>query len=716
MKKIFSIFAAMLVALVANAAVININSGTADALRLALNDAASGDVIVMAAGTYVESPSNYIYFIGKEVKVMAEEGAEVIVVPKVPIRFKEGARAEFVNIKFDCGHLSDVNSYSEMIVPADDTPNKRVILRGCEFYGWKQDNAIIHATSSRRLDSVVIDNCYFHDNMKSCVFMENTNMVGLQITNCTFANIATKSGYSAGVVDVRATAGSVVVDHCTFYNALAANTDYAAVGKVKTTDAVVSNCIFALPESTDGMRAIHMDGGQANNCLVFNYTNDGGTGIRSAVTQNNTITGQDPLFRDAANGNYLLEAGSPAFGAGTDGSDLGDPRWVPQLDYYLVGNMSSWGPNAKYKLAKNPANEGEYMIDLFMEAGSEFKIAMSDGQLIDDANWYPTGMGNNYQITASGEYIVYFRPDGQGGDGWHEGYIFAEKQVMDLGPWEAWFGDAGWQPEEASYLLYDAAAQKAEVHILQNKSGQWQAQVKYHGPSGEDGKCYRVALKMKANHDIGGVTLKWQEDNNVPNVIYENQSINLGENEEYIFDEVVKAVLGEQGGNGILILDLGWAQAGDIIEIYGVTIEETECPEPEKYYLVGTFNEWAATPDYLMAENAAAAGEYMLDTKLTEGDELKVVGISGEDENYYPAGLGNAYVVDAAHAGWVTVYFRPAGNAEWAEFGGYFYINVRQGIENVQGDEVQCTKVVENGHLMILKNGMKYNAQGALVK
>ena len=71
MKKIFSIFAAMLVALVANAAVININSGTADALRIALNGAASGDVIVMAAGTYVESNSDYIAFTGKDVTVMA---------------------------------------------------------------------------------------------------------------------------------------------------------------------------------------------------------------------------------------------------------------------------------------------------------------------------------------------------------------------------------------------------------------------------------------------------------------------------------------------------------------------------------------------------------------------------------------------------------------------------------------------------------------------
>ena len=148
MKKVFSLCVALLTAWVMNAAVININNGTSDALRKALGGAASGDVIVMAAGTYEESNSDYIAFTGKDVTVMAEEGAEVIVVPKVPVRLKSGARAEFINIKFDCGHLSDMGSYSEIIVPADGTEGKKVILNGCEFYGWKQkSNAIIHTRS-----------------------------------------------------------------------------------------------------------------------------------------------------------------------------------------------------------------------------------------------------------------------------------------------------------------------------------------------------------------------------------------------------------------------------------------------------------------------------------------------------------------------------------------------------------------------------------------
>lgn len=38
------------------------------------------------------------------------------------------------------------------------------------------------------------------------------------------------------------------------------------------------------------------------------------------------------------------------------------------------------------------------------------------------------------------------------------------------------------------------------------------------------------------------------------------------------------------------------------------------------------------------------------------------------------------------------------------------------GVENVQSDKVQSTKVVENGQLIIIKNGVKYNAQGQMVK
>ena len=124
MRKLFSIFAAMLVAVAANAATINIDPSTPNALQAALNSAATGDEIVMAAGTYQEE-GNYLAFTGKELTVRAAEGAEVVIKTVCPVRLKEGAKAEFINIKFDC---STIGSYEQVIVAADDTDKKRVIL------------------------------------------------------------------------------------------------------------------------------------------------------------------------------------------------------------------------------------------------------------------------------------------------------------------------------------------------------------------------------------------------------------------------------------------------------------------------------------------------------------------------------------------------------------------------------------------------------------
>ena len=39
-----------------------------------------------------------------------------------------------------------------------------------------------------------------------------------------------------------------------------------------------------------------------------------------------------------------------------------------------------------------------------------------------------------------------------------------------------------------------------------------------------------------------------------------------------------------------------------------------------------------------------------------------------------------------------------------------------EGVENVQGNKVQSTKVIRDGQLLIEKNGVLYNAQGAVIK
>lgn len=364
MRKLFLLIPALVLSLLANAAVININTGTADALRKALNSANDGDIIEMAAGTYEESNSNYIAFNAKNVIVKAADDANVIIKPHVPFTVSGGARAEIQGVKIDASELCSLGSYSHLMYASDNSDNNRLILDGCEVYGYTVGKAVIACRSSYKLDSLIINNCKFYNHTtRSCVFLENTENKGLIVTNSTFYNIATGTeSFGAGIIDDRNSAAKVRVDHCTFYNVVAQTTDYAAVGKIAISDGIVSNCIFAMPTSTDGLRAIR-GVAQANNCLTYNYTYDSNWGIHSSVTKNNCIQLQDPLFVDAANGDFHITDASPAYLAGSDNKSLGDKRWwpaAPEIDFATAYNLIGSKAGLVGNIRLNANNNIEY--------------------------------------------------------------------------------------------------------------------------------------------------------------------------------------------------------------------------------------------------------------------------------------------------------------------------------------------------------------------
>ena len=86
----------------------------------------------------------------------------------------------------------------------------------------------------------------------------------------------------------------------------------------------------------------------------------------------------------------------------------------PEDVYYLVGTINEWAANSDYAFEKNTAAEegiNEYILTATLNAGDEVKVRNGD-------DWYPDGMGNNYVISADGEYTFYLRPDGNGNEDW----------------------------------------------------------------------------------------------------------------------------------------------------------------------------------------------------------------------------------------------------------------------------------------------------------
>ena len=331
MKKIFFFLAAMALAITANAKVTTISPDAEnDALRLAVHYAEDGDIIEMTEGTYVQCNNGYVAFEGKSVTVKAAEGANVVLQLQVPITLTNGGKATLQGIKIDASRLTELATwYEHVIYSTDATEGKELVMDGCELYGFNMNKSAIYSKADNKLDLCRINNCYFHDVEKSCLFFEGTSIAELSVTNSTFANNIAKvtDSYYAGIIDVRNADAKVTVDHCTFYNCLLMNTDYAAITMKgpQAANVVISNNIFMLPEAIDGHRAIR-EYVEATNCMTFNYVKDNG-GIHSSVTKTNCQLNVDPKFVDAANGNFALAEGSPALTAGTDGKAIGDPRW-----------------------------------------------------------------------------------------------------------------------------------------------------------------------------------------------------------------------------------------------------------------------------------------------------------------------------------------------------------------------------------------------------
>lgn len=114
--------------------------------------------------------------------------------------------------------------------------------------------------------------------------------------------------------------------------------------------------------------------------------------------------------------------------------------------------------------------------------------------------------------------------------------------------------------------------------------------------------------------------------------------------------------------------------------VYGDDPTPIDPPTPtleNGFYLIGQKGWDAAALDASLkfAANPDNEKEYVLTTTLVKDQHLKVVKVENDAlVAWYPDGMDNEYVVDAAHAGEnKDIYFQETYKADWAEFGGYFW-------------------------------------------
>ncbi len=98
--------------------------------------------------------------------------------------------------------------------------------------------------------------------------------------------------------------------------------------------------------------------------------------------------------------------------------------------FYLIGKIGGvdgWNVadlKAEQKFAPNLENPVEFMLNVTLAEGDELKVVNVLNNEI--TAWFPGDGSSNFVVTAAyaGEKTVYFRPDQQGGEGWHYGCIY----------------------------------------------------------------------------------------------------------------------------------------------------------------------------------------------------------------------------------------------------------------------------------------------------
>ena len=355
----------------------------------------AGDTIVMAGGTYELSS----FELRKEgLVIMAAENAEVKIATKEGEYLKIVATTTFDGITFDG---SNVANYA---IRSIGTSAKNLIVRNCKFTQYSRYN--IYGADGTHMDSLVVDNCIFSNSGAAIYFPASTladNVPGCsyaKVTNSTLYNIILND-YVASI-DIQENNNAkqtgnteVVIDHVTIYNF--SSTAKSAIKVYKSGKTNITNSIVANPAESEMKSFMIYDGAKVQNCLNFNSV---GQWASNAYTD--TICA-DPLFVDAANNDFMLQANSPAIGAGTDGSNLGDPRWgvaEPAFITLTTGDNSAViaaniGKTVDVVIERSfTANDGYYTICL------PFNIAAEE-------------IGKAYQVTsisdagAEGFYMVF---------------------------------------------------------------------------------------------------------------------------------------------------------------------------------------------------------------------------------------------------------------------------------------------------------------------
>jgi parallel beta-helix repeat protein/predicted outer membrane repeat protein len=279
---------------------------------------ATGWTVLVADGTYTGAGNKDLDFNGKAIHLKSVGGAENCIIDCENsgrgFYFHSGETANSVvegftirNGAFGAGGAVCCDHSSPTIINCTISGNS-AYLGGALFCG---------GSSPSGSSSPTITNCTFSGNSAEenggAVFCSYSSSP--TITNCTFSGNSASSGGAVGCIDY----SSPTITNCTFSGNSASS---GGAVYCDSSSPTITNSIMWSNSAALG-NEIYVYNSLASVTLSNSDVTSGGYGgITGNITENSCIH-LDPLFFDAGNGNYHLQAGSPCI-------DAGDSSLVPE--------------------------------------------------------------------------------------------------------------------------------------------------------------------------------------------------------------------------------------------------------------------------------------------------------------------------------------------------------------------------------------------------
>ncbi len=294
------------------------------------------------------------------------------------------SNAEFSNCIFaDNDATGDDNGMGGAIytVNTGSFDETLTFVTNCKFLRntAKGEGGAIHFTSDLNTE---ITNCEFIDNsvQNGGGAIGCYGVVDTKIANCLFVNNSTYASSGGAIYTLGVALNTMLFTNCTMVGNEATNGDGGACA-LFTAEVDFVNCIIydneALYGGIEGDN-VYTDAGSSSatinysNIIMPEYNTTGANNIET-----------DPLFVDAANGNYQLQESSPCVDAGTD---VGLPYFgtAPDMGCYEYGLVSINNVNSEnITIYPNPTN-GNINLVGFENSVSNIRITDITGKLVKE--------------------------------------------------------------------------------------------------------------------------------------------------------------------------------------------------------------------------------------------------------------------------------------------------------------------------------------------